>query len=828
MRNYKRVISSVIVFAMGLSMSGCDRLGGSGGSSRRESDNEELLEEVEEIVGDFMNYSMGGNSTNAKKLVEDRSNVVGETLDELTESQYSVYEALMDASSVEISRIRVDEDGESASARVAVTIPVINIDEFGSLDELIESIGSADSSADTRDETVIVELTGDDGDFYVTEDSAQEVIEILTASVVGQDLEFRMDPEDVVAAYIQCLADGDIDGALAYTTVRDNQYVYERYMPNIVSAYYSSLTDETYSVYEDNDFVVSVMGSMIDISQAYEIIFTQDAMEQLSAEIFYAQLNYVPDEDALIAYYSIMDNLLAENMAATDYQLVTLEYYILDIDGEYLIAYTSDIIPEPEFADDFDPVSDVDMYSVYVGALDRLIEDGRINQDEYDQLYEEVVADYAPAAEPTGEPADDPDAPDAPEVDPDADPTPTPDGDDSAIRDTNDVDGELFACSYTDDLFIRLDEFSEIECDDYAIYPSVGNEYIDRMDAALASGDGCPDVFAVDSDMMGHFVNNPHIMPLQDLGITDDELADMFPYTLEYATSDEGQLMGVTWNMYPCGVFYNRTVAQRALGVSEPEDVAPYFATWDAVLDTAYTVSEAGNYRITAGLGDMYSCYSFNRTNGWVADGQVYVDPVMDGYFDLSRVLFEDELTWDYQMWTSDWMNCMENHNTLSYWGSLWMGYILIGYSDDAITGRQPGDWGMVPSPNPWFWGGTWLMVPDYCDKQASVAQIIRDLTMNDEMINLPETYGEMPNSISAMEELAADDSASVSFLGGQNPYGMFMETALNISADGLVDNESSIGFTFIDVVHQYVNGEFATVAEAEAAFSEMVEEMYL
>ena len=318
-------------------------------------------------------------------------------------------------------------------------------------------------------------------------------------------------------------------------------------------------------------------------------------------------------------------------------------------------------------------------------------------------------------------------------------------------------------------------------------------------------------------------MNSNETICINDLGIAYSELTQMYTYTLQFAADDQNVIKGLAWQACPCGVFYNRTVAKETLGVSEPEEVQPYFATWDAFMQTAQQVSDAsgGQKKIVSGNDDIWRAVLNSRSTGWIVDGKVNIDPVMGQYFDMARTLHDNGLTFETSQWGDAWTANMANESVLSYWGPMWLLNFCMGFQD----GSNPtaGEWGLVKAPNGYFWGGTWMMASKYCDMKASSAAIMRAIAIDENNLRDMTKTGEFVNNVAIMTELASDPGYSVDYLAGQNPAAVLLASATSIDNSTVGPNDQEINDAFQSVVTSYLAGEIGSVSEAEAVFAENV-----
>lgn len=347
-----------------------------------------------------------------------------------------------------------------------------------------------------------------------------------------------------------------------------------------------------------------------------------------------------------------------------------------------------------------------------------------------------------------------------------------------------------------------LDTYSDV---DYELVVIDANTYQTRLDQALASGEGAPDLFVCEYDYAAKYIYSDYTISVNELGISYDELDDMYDYTIYAACDSDNVVKGLTWEAYPSAVIYNRSVAEEYLGVSEPEDVAPFFADWGSFETMAYDLSVAseGSVRAVSGLDDVWRSYTYNREDPWMIDGTVTVDTQALDFLDLATGLFDNNCSFMTSQFDGTWFDNMSNDSVLSYWGPSW----LI----DMLKAEASYDkFGVVRAPTDFSWGEHWIVASCYCDMSASAAQIMRDLTLNQENLQDMADRGKSVNSESIMAAVAADESNTLSCLDGQNPYSVFNDAALNIESTHMVCNEQMFNDAFIDLAYGLVQGDIA------------------
>lgn len=361
------------------------------------------------------------------------------------------------------------------------------------------------------------------------------------------------------------------------------------------------------------------------------------------------------------------------------------------------------------------------------------------------------------------------------------------------------------------------------------ITPSTDNAYQNNLDETLlkqesAAADDKIDMFLIEADYALKYVNADFTMPIADLGITDAELADQYQYTKDVVTDGNGVLKGVSWQGCPCIMFYNRAIATEVLGSDDPDTVQEAVKDWDTFNATAADVAAAG-YTMTSSVMDTYRVYQNNVSSPWVVDGKINVDANLQKWVEDSKAMVDAKQTNTYALWGDDWAKGFYG-DVFCYFGPAWFINFSMQCDQPGSVGID-GGWGACVGPQSCFWGGTWICAATGCDNMDIVADIMRELTMNpDVMTEIVEADDDFVNNQPAMEAMAQTDYTSA-ILGGQNPLPMYCEGVLTLDLSNLSPYDQACNEEFQNAMKNYFDGNYATYEEALDAFYKAVVEKH-
>lgn len=350
----------------------------------------------------------------------------------------------------------------------------------------------------------------------------------------------------------------------------------------------------------------------------------------------------------------------------------------------------------------------------------------------------------------------------------------------------------------------------------WVVRPLDGNEYQNTLDENLllnmdASADEKIDLFLMEADYILKYVDSAYTLDVEaELGLSEDDLADMYDYTKEIATASDGTLRAVSWQATPGLFAYRRSIARDVLGTDDPDKVQKALSDWDGFDEVAAKAKEKG-YKMISGPSDTYRVFANNAERPWVDDAteqtpDIQIDDKLLEWVEQSKKYADNGWTNDTDQWTDEWYHDQSPEGKVfGFFYSTWgINFTLVGNAGEAGAG----DWAVCEGPAAWYWGGTWLAGARGTDNKSLVASIMKTMCCDREnMLALTEGTQDYTNNIPAMEELAASDYRS-DFLGGQNHIKLFVEAAPKISMDNITTYDAGLNDNFQKEFKAYFRGE--------------------
>ena len=377
----------------------------------------------------------------------------------------------------------------------------------------------------------------------------------------------------------------------------------------------------------------------------------------------------------------------------------------------------------------------------------------------------------------------------------------------------------------------------------WTINPNEGNNYQDKLDEALlaqadADAESKIDIFLVEADYALKYVNSEATMSLADLGLTDEDMAEQYQYTKDIVTDGDGVIKGTTWQATPGLFAYRRSIAKDVLGTDDPEEVQAALADWDKFDEVAAKAHDKG-YKMLSGYDDSYRVFSNNVSAPFVEDGKtINIDPNIMNWVDQTKEYTDKGYNNKTSLWDESWAKDQgPKGDVFGFFYSTWgINFTLAGNSletPEAEGGKLEegngiyGDYAVCQGPASWYWGGTWICGAAGTDNPTLVADVMRKLTCDkDIMKQITLDTQDYTNNQAAMTEIAEDPDFGSDFLGGQNHIALFVEAAPLIDMSNAGPYDQGINEGMQTAFKDYFEG---TVDEdkAKANFETAIKEKY-
>lgn len=366
-------------------------------------------------------------------------------------------------------------------------------------------------------------------------------------------------------------------------------------------------------------------------------------------------------------------------------------------------------------------------------------------------------------------------------------------------------------------------------------YVNVGDSaiYQEKIDQLLQTPDApdYPDMIAFEAGYIMKYTNSDYTLPVTDCGLTDADLAEMYPYTLTIATDQRNDsLKGVSWQSCPGAFIYRADLAESLLGVKTPEEMQAKIGSWDDFLATSREIKEKSGdaTRMLSSNNDVVNTFMSNKTQPWVDKESVFhMDDAMLQYMDVVKTLESEDLTQKTTQWTEEWNAGPAGDSVFGYFGCTWFLHwtIKANCGGEAAGEGTYGLWNMCQGPAPYYWGGTWLGATAGCSDTALAGQIMKALCCDTEiMTKMSEETLDYVNNKTAMKTLSDAGKGAYDFLGGQDFISVFSPLAEDVDVSWMCAYDQKVNELLDTQVQAYQIGDKdkdTAVADFKAAVAE-------
>ncbi len=434
-------------------------------------------------------------------------------------------------------------------------------------------------------------------------------------------------------------------------------------------------------------------------------------------------------------------------------------------------------------------------------------------------------------------------------------------------------DKKLIIWSFTDELEVRGDiehfkntytgegqkwEGYEVE---YSMVPT--EDYLTKLLPVLESKKGSPHLFTGELDMIQNFMEAGYVTDLEaiineDADVSmDDVNSDFVDYIVQSGRDENGVLRGLSWQVTPGGIAFRRDLAVEVWGndmtsagvdTSDSQQVADWMAenkfnTLENLEVASQEVKDAGNYRLFVDSESIRHFSVGSEPEKWVIDGKLNPEKMESHmeYMETRKAFYGDtfgeSLTANAAEWSGDWFASISGPIqpvgeeaeyevmaiSLPTWGLFHVLEPNMNVKDpdgNVIDDGTFGNWAITGGPNPYFWGGTYLVInEDKTDEEKELAfDFMKSMLFDEERMTARAIdNGDIYARKSIMDTVQEGYEGRES-LNYQNHYDFFMNEADKIDLSYVTKYDRSLNTMIGAYTKAYEEGT-STMEEALKGF---------
>lgn len=349
-----------------------------------------------------------------------------------------------------------------------------------------------------------------------------------------------------------------------------------------------------------------------------------------------------------------------------------------------------------------------------------------------------------------------------------------------------------------------------------------------KLDPVLGTKNG-PDLIALDASFVKKYVDSGKMANLDQVDIAKAD-KDTIEYVKKVGQDKDGNQVALSWQATPGAFYYRESLAKKYLGVNSPEEMQAKISDASQFTKTAEELKEKsdGSMFMVSSISDLFEPMIGARKTPWVVDNKLKIDKTMYDLMDMSKEFVSNKLTQDTTEQSSEYFSGMSSNNILGYslpsWGLF---YWLQSNAKSSKTGNDTsGDWRVTTGPWQYSWGGTYLGAVKGSAMEKEAAKIAKWVATD---ANFQKKWAKDQNDFVSNTKVVKEITPEFKsqFLGGQNQYKQFAESASGINGSLLTQYDQTIQKLFVDnALTPYSQGK-VTKDEAIKNFKETVQNAY-
>jgi len=296
--------------------------------------------------------------------------------------------------------------------------------------------------------------------------------------------------------------------------------------------------------------------------------------------------------------------------------------------------------------------------------------------------------------------------------------------------------------------------------------------------AALAAGQGVPDVIGLDTSMVGQFLDAGEDLLGEpyNAGRLKNDFVD---WKFNATVSSGGQMAAMPWDV-ATGVMFYRPAAFAAAGLpTEPTDVARALATWDDFIKAGQAIksTSGGQTAIVGNEHDVFNAGYWQNGGNVVQGGSIVLVPEGLQPLQMAVKARDADIGAKVPAWSERWAPALQSGKV----ATVIMGGWMLGNLQNLIDPDGAGSWRVTTPPGGAFSnGGTYIQIPKLADHKQLAWEFTRFLTTDTDALNAVfQKTGIVPAYKPAWNSPIYDQP--VAYLGGQAGFRLMLDLAQQV-----------------------------------------------
>lgn len=335
-------------------------------------------------------------------------------------------------------------------------------------------------------------------------------------------------------------------------------------------------------------------------------------------------------------------------------------------------------------------------------------------------------------------------------------------------------------------------------------------EYRKDLEAILQSPEEplYPDLIFLEPDYTAGFLEEEMLLSAQDLGITETDMSNMFPYTVDNGTDAQGEIRVFYCVASPGAYQVRADLAETYLGTSNSAELHDrYFCDWKRMMAAARKVymESGGMVTLIPGYWELYAGFAMPEQDfSWIDENGMPADAEQIGQMMRLSMGFE-KYTLGAKQWSLEWMDAMDGDGirtpaAIAYAGSPW-------FTGFCLTDSWLNNTVIVEGPADFQWGGNGLAATAGCSDVSFAADIIRTLCCDVDAMTEMAKDGDFVNNREALIRSGALGCGECDYLCNQSKdlFQVYRPLAEDTSGNHLTAYDLEIRDMYLISLDQYI-----------------------
>lgn len=356
------------------------------------------------------------------------------------------------------------------------------------------------------------------------------------------------------------------------------------------------------------------------------------------------------------------------------------------------------------------------------------------------------------------------------------------------------------------------------------IVPETENygEYIQNL-IEDKNGEYYPDIVVTKINDTKRFVESEYMASVDELGITEQDLGQMYEYTKAYVTDSNGKVKALSGEINPGAFIYRKALAKEYLGTDDPKEIQSYVRDWCTFEDTARVIYERseGKTAMLASLDALNSVFSNSKSESWITGEEISMISSYNTLLEESYIFTKEKYVLENDIDSAEYIKAASKNAVFGYFAPVEFvtGGLTLNFSGMRSTLGYVGDWEVCQGPATYVDGGSWVYVSEESSEKELLGKVLKSLFCDMSVLEQKRNdTNAFVNNQKVMSNAFNSGKGKIAALGGSDYIEVYNIQAENIDLSYVGVNDEALDKLFFELSEGYVKGN-KSLQEIEEEF---------